>query len=199
MVVENLVDFDMTDKAAVARRCVIDVEYLPDVCAIGFAQAGHCAARIHTDDLAAHEQAMADTLCEERRAAKEQKANGSTDAKMFSHHCFLCHVRRSDPALKAGSTGRRWASSKNWPAAGAAAGPQPRGGVFYRGWKRHMSLIGLSAMGLSAMGLAVFFFAAGLAFFIGILQQPLFALPAMPEPFDAGDPPDMPAIPDMPC
>ena len=73
------------------------------------------------------------------------------------------------------------------------------GGVFYRGWKRHMSLIGLSAMGLSAMGLAVFFFAAGLAFFIGILQQPLFALPAMPEPFDAGDPPDMPAIPDMPC
>lgn len=193
MVVENLVDFDMTDKAAVARRCVIDFEYLPDVRAIGLAQAGHCAARIHTDDLAAHEQAMADTLCEERRAAKEQKANSSTDAKMFSHRCFLCQVRRSDPVLKAGSTGRRWASSKNWPAAGAAAGPQPRG-VFYRGWKLHMSLIGLSAMGL-----AVFFFAAGLAFFIGILQQPLFALPAMPEPFDAGDPPDMPAIPDMPC
>ncbi len=57
----------------------------------------------------------------------------------------------------------------------------------------------MSLIGLSAMGLAVFFFAAGLAFFIGILQQPLFALPAMPEPFDAGDPPDMPAIPDMPC
>ncbi|WP_231727543.1 MULTISPECIES: hypothetical protein [unclassified Sphingomonas] len=55
----------------------------------------------------------------------------------------------------------------------------------------------MSLIGLSAMGLAVFF-AAGLAFFIGILQQPLFALPAMPEPFDAGDPPDMPAIPDMP-
>lgn len=180
MVVENLVDFDMTDKTAVARRCVIDFEYLPDVRAIGLTQAGHCAARIHTDDLAAHEQAMADTLCEERRAAKEQKANSSTDAKMFSHRCFLCQVRRSDPVLKAGSTGRRWASSKNWPAA--------------RGWKPHMSLIGLSAMGL-----AVFFFAAGLAFFIGILQQPLFALPAMPEPFDAGEPPDMPAIPDMPC
>ena len=80
MVVENLVDFDMTDKAAVARRCVIDFEYLPDVRAIGLAQAGHCAARIRTDDLAAHEQAMADTLCEERRAAKEQKANSSTDA-----------------------------------------------------------------------------------------------------------------------
>ncbi|PCE39565.1 hypothetical protein COO09_24915 [Rhizorhabdus dicambivorans] len=135
---------------------------------------------------------MADTLCEERRAAKEQKANSSTDAKMFSHHCFLSHVSCSVPALKVGSTGRRWASSKNWPAAGAAAGPQPRG-VFYRGWKLHMSLIGLSAMGLAV------FFAAGLAFFIGILQQPLFALPAMPEPFDAGDPPDMPAIPDMPC
>lgn len=44
MVVENLVDFDMTDKAAVARRCVIDFEYLPDVRAIGLAQAGHCAA-----------------------------------------------------------------------------------------------------------------------------------------------------------
>ena len=80
MVVENLVDFDMTDKTAVARRCVIDFEYLPDVRAIGLTQAGHCAARIHTDDLAAHEQAMADTLCEERRAAKEQKANSSTDA-----------------------------------------------------------------------------------------------------------------------
>ena len=185
MVVENLVDFDMTDKAAVSRRCVIDFEYLPDVRAIGLAQAGHCAARIHTDDLAAHEQAMADTLCEERRAAKEQKANSSTDAKMISHRCFLCHVRRSDPVLKAGSTGDAGHRQRT--------GPQPRG-VFYRGWKLHMSLIGLSAMGL-----AVFFFAAGLAFFIGILQQPLFALPAMPEPFDAGDPPDMPAIPDMPC
>lgn len=83
MVVENLVDFDMTDKAAVARRCVIDFEYLPDVRAIGFAQAGHCAARIRTDDLAAHEQAMADTLCEERRAAKEQKPTAAPTPRCF--------------------------------------------------------------------------------------------------------------------
>ncbi|QJU58259.1 hypothetical protein HL653_11080 [Sphingomonas sp. AP4-R1] len=57
----------------------------------------------------------------------------------------------------------------------------------------------MSLIGLSAMGLAAFFLGAGFAFFIGILQQPLIGLSAMPDPFDAAAPPDIPAIPDMPC